>query len=314
MTDDINPREFFEAEVRPRLKVETVFGDVPGLRPENKVWRAPCPFHRDPHAPEGSLVIDPDTLHWTCFSGAHSGGPIEFVQAQVGCTPQEAVGLLALRARVKAPGVPQGGHPPEDAPDERDDKHRLCATDQAECPGDEADRNKEDEAPLPLVAPVRQCLCGLVTFLRHLVVLLPALVGLFALIVLLQLALLKLGGIAHLGTVYDAMGAWAAAGTSEGAADLIAAGAVVILLSLINPLKARLRGVLTVPAFFGVSAFLLSAFLWAALTGRAAGMRWLFIVYLGTSVWVSIELYLLLWRGIISSVATTGPRTDVSDR
>ena len=71
MAARLSPVEFYEREVRPRLRVEDVYPAVAFTSKRGRRWRGPCPFHggKDPN-----FSVDTETLGWTCFSACQRSG------------------------------------------------------------------------------------------------------------------------------------------------------------------------------------------------------------------------------------------------
>ena len=79
---EVNWIEFYEHELKPRLTVERVFGELRGARMSGGKLRAPCPLHQ---GRDRNFAIDPETCCWFCHSQCNDGGgPIEFVHRMLG--------------------------------------------------------------------------------------------------------------------------------------------------------------------------------------------------------------------------------------
>lgn len=111
----LSPVDFYEREVRPRLRVEDVYRDVSFTAKRGRHWRGPCPLHGGKAA---NFSVDTETLGWTCFSGCQrSGSALAFLN---GGDPPRGADFVALvrtlAARVGAdPSVLDRPQTPEDA-------------------------------------------------------------------------------------------------------------------------------------------------------------------------------------------------------
>lgn len=98
----MSPVEFYEREVRPRLRVEDVYGDVvqfTGTR--GRYWRGPCPFHG---GDDPNFSVDTETLTWRCFSQCQrSGSALQFLND--GETPRGDMFVALVRRLADRVGV-----------------------------------------------------------------------------------------------------------------------------------------------------------------------------------------------------------------
>lgn len=101
MAARLSPVEFYEREVRPRLRVEDVYQGVSFSSKRGRRWRGPCPLHKGT-APNFS--VDTETLGWTCFSGCQrSGSALAFLNG--GDTPRGADFVALVRTLADRVGV-----------------------------------------------------------------------------------------------------------------------------------------------------------------------------------------------------------------
>jgi hypothetical protein len=67
----------YERNVKSRLRVEDVYGELSGARVSGGKLRAPCPLHGGKNR---SFVVDLATLRWFCHSKCNvGGGPLDFM-------------------------------------------------------------------------------------------------------------------------------------------------------------------------------------------------------------------------------------------
>jgi hypothetical protein len=95
----------WETRIRPALRFEHVYQDIPGIKQKGKEWRAPCPLHGGKN--EGSLSICVEQgekyLGWKCHAAncGKGGFPIEWLKERNGLTDEEAVRELGRRVGVE---------------------------------------------------------------------------------------------------------------------------------------------------------------------------------------------------------------------
>lgn len=66
--------EWYRRDILPRLTAETVYGAFRFHSRSTREWRGPCPLHggNNPTA----FRVNPQTLHWTCFTGCQRSGDV----------------------------------------------------------------------------------------------------------------------------------------------------------------------------------------------------------------------------------------------
>lgn len=84
--------EFWEYEVKPRLRVDEVYQKVRFSQREGRYWRGACPLHDGKNA---NFSVDTTTLRWTCFSRCGSGSVMAFLNN--GIEPKGAKWIEKLR-------------------------------------------------------------------------------------------------------------------------------------------------------------------------------------------------------------------------
>lgn len=84
--------EFWEHEVKPRLRVEEVYEEVRFSRRDGRYWRGACPLHGGEDA---NFSVDTTTLRWTCFSRCGNGSVMAFLNG--GTEPKGAEWVEKLR-------------------------------------------------------------------------------------------------------------------------------------------------------------------------------------------------------------------------
>ena len=102
MAARLSPVEFYERDVRPRLRVEDVYGDVRFSSKRGRRWRGPCPLHNGTNPQNFS--VDTETLGWTCFSTCQrSGSALAFLNG--GDWPRGADFVALVRKLAERVGV-----------------------------------------------------------------------------------------------------------------------------------------------------------------------------------------------------------------
>ncbi|MFQ5741776.1 MAG: DnaB-like helicase C-terminal domain-containing protein, partial [Acidobacteriota bacterium] len=92
------PWQVVDEEILPGLTLESVFGDLRGLKPDGRFWQARCPIHEGDEP--GALSIEPERLEWVCFLGCGGGGPVQFLQKTRDLSWVESAQALAIMAGV----------------------------------------------------------------------------------------------------------------------------------------------------------------------------------------------------------------------
>ena len=90
----VNPWDAFDSEILPHLTHFIVFGDLTESKKSTRSCWTPCPFHQDRCR---SFLINPKNLIWYCKEGCGGGGPVEYIQQELGCSWIEAAQTLARR-------------------------------------------------------------------------------------------------------------------------------------------------------------------------------------------------------------------------
>ncbi|MCB0317961.1 MAG: DNA primase, partial [Bdellovibrionales bacterium] len=82
------------SEVKNRVNIVDVVGEVVNLRQAGNNFVGLCPFHNEK---TGSFNVRPQDAYYHCFGCGASGNVITFVMEQQGLSFPEAIELLASR-------------------------------------------------------------------------------------------------------------------------------------------------------------------------------------------------------------------------
>lgn len=85
-------------EVRARIDIVTVVGDVVGLKRAGTTWKGLCPFHQEKTP---SFTVNPERGLYKCFGCGEGGDVFSFVMKTQNLTFAEALRELARRAGVE---------------------------------------------------------------------------------------------------------------------------------------------------------------------------------------------------------------------
>ena len=92
--------EFWEREVLPQLRVETIYEGIAWKTRGPRFWRGPCPLHGGSDA---NFSVDSHTLRWRCFSQCGGGSLFAFLNG--GVEPRGERWVATLRELARYTGV-----------------------------------------------------------------------------------------------------------------------------------------------------------------------------------------------------------------
>lgn len=104
--------EFWEREVLPQLRVETIYEGIEWKARGPRFWRGPCPLHGGSDA---NFSVDSHTLRWRCFSQCGGGSLFAFLNNGVEPRGEKWVATLRELARYTGVAFPDRELAPEAA-------------------------------------------------------------------------------------------------------------------------------------------------------------------------------------------------------